>query len=391
MLTDPANITGCHICGAEQLDLLSNYHSLPRVASDCVPWPPGGKLAVCLHCHCVQNPVDTTWYQETSEIYSQYRIYEQSAGSEQGIIIDAGKKSIPRSEKIFQHVFPYLKLDTTGRLLDIGCANGELLRSFKLFAPEWTMVGFEIDDQRRGEVEKIPGVEAFVSGSLDKINKQFNLITLIHVFEHLPHPKNWLEKIRRLLAPNGMILIQVPDPKKNPYNLLVADHCSHFLMSNLIYIAEQTDYEIVTHSDDWVSREYTLLLRPRPRSIIKKATVTKTTLDKASTYPKTSLQWLYGIIDLAKNIPKNNLRGIWGTAIAATWVYSVMDNEIDFFVDEDPHRIGQKHLGRPIYSPEMIPHNSHVFIALTPEIANNITTRWSNLKAVLHCPPDLIY
>ena len=94
---------------------------------------------------------------------------------------------------------------------------------------------------------------------------------------------------------------------------------------------------------------------------------------------------------LAKSIPKEKSRGIWGTAIAATWLYSVMNQEVDFFVDEDPNRIGQTHLGRPVYSPEQVPAESHVFIALTPEIATKIVNRWSYLNIHLHVPPELVY
>jgi SAM-dependent methyltransferase len=382
----------CHICGEKQLNLFPTYPALPRIASDCVPWRSGGKLATCESCLCVQNPVDDHWHTETNAIYGQYKIYTQSAGSEQGVVSDSNQLS-PRSAKVFQHSAPYLNLKKDGYLLDIGCANGALLRCFSKIAPTWKMVGFEIDDKRRKEVESIPGVEQFASGSLDKIARQFDIITLIHVFEHLQNPQQWLNDLRRLLKPNGLVIIQVPDPKTNPYNLLVADHCSHFLMPDLINIAQNAGYEVITYSDKWVAREFSIIIKPAT----KDSKLTASKLDdslatqRATTYPENSLNWLYSIIDQAKSISNDKPRGIWGTAIAATWLYSLMDNNVDFFVDEDPSRIGQTHLGKPIYSPEMIPKNSNVFIALTPEIASSIYNRWSKLDATLHMPPSLSY
>lgn len=378
----------CHICYAKQLDLLPDYPALPRVASDCVPWRSGGKLAVCGACLCVQNPVDMLWQAETSEIYSRYKLYRQSAGSEQGVLCE-NKQLMPRSAKIFKQAEPYFDLKKTGRLLDIGCANGELLRCFFNLAPHWKTVGFEIDDKCREEVESIPGVEAFASGSLDKLDKPFDLITLIHVLEHLPNPKSWLKDLHRLLNPGGLVLIQVPDPKQNPYNLLVADHCSHFIMSDLISVAQQAGYEIVTSSDKWVLREFSLLIR-LPASNKSKSDMPVPD-DKTSEYPSKALQWLHDIVGLAKSFPKDKPRGIWGTAIAGTWLYSIMDNDVDFFVDEDASRIGQQHLGKPIYSPDMAPKDSNIFVALTPEIASNIVNRWSHLDVALHTPPNLIY
>lgn len=394
LVTDVA----CHICGAAQLNSLLNYPSLPRVTSDCLPWRQGGKLAICKTCSCVQNPLDDAWHSETSEIYSKYQIYRQSAGSEQGVFAE-GKKLVPRSAKIFQRAASYLDLTKKGRLLDIGCANGELLRCFSSIAPHWTMVGFEYDDKRRAEVESIPGVESFAWGSLDKINEPFDIITLIHVLEHLPRPGAWLKDLHRILKPNGLVIIQVPDPKINPYNLLVADHCSHFIIPDLINIAEQAGYRVIACSDKWVSREFSLLITPLESSeskhVINQFEAIPGVLDCQNehtvTYPNNAVKWLHEVVKLAKEVPHDKPRGIWGTAIAATWLYSVMDGKVDFFVDEDSHRIGQQHLGRPIYSPEKVPKGSHIFVALTPEIAANIVSRWSHLDVTLRVPPDLVY
>ncbi len=378
----------CHICYEKKLHLLSAYPALPRVASDCVPWRSGGQLAICKACSCVQNPVSPSWHAETSEIYRHYKIYKQSAGSEQGVLSE-NKELLPRSAKIFKQAIPYFDIKKEGRLLDIGCANGELLRCFHSLAPHWKTVGFEIDDKCRQEVESIPGVEMFASGSLNTLDKPFDIITLIHVLEHLPNPKQWLMDLHRLLKPGGLVLIQVPDPKQNPYNLLVADHCSHFLMSDLIHIAQQAGYEVVTYSDKWVLREFSLLIRlPCSGS---RAVSLDLPQDKTAAYPAKSLQWLQDILGLIKSFPQKKPRGIWGTAIAATWLYSLLDHDVDFFVDEDASRVGQQHLGKPIYHPENAPKNSHIFIALTPELAKTIADRWSHLEVTLHTPPKLIY
>ncbi|MDQ3990693.1 MAG: class I SAM-dependent methyltransferase, partial [Actinomycetota bacterium] len=40
---------------------------------------------------------------------------------------------------------------------------------------------------------------------------RFDVIYLSHVFEHLPRPSAALEKIRSLLAPDGLLLIEVPN------------------------------------------------------------------------------------------------------------------------------------------------------------------------------------
>lgn len=379
----------CHICNAKQLYQLTNYPDLPRVTSDCVPWRSGGKLAACKACQCVQNPVDEAWHEETMAIYSKYQLYRQSAGSEQGVFSD-NKATMPRSAKVFQQAASFLNLSKPGRLLDVGCANGELLRCFGAIAPAWKMVGFEIDDKRKEEVESISGVEKFASGSLDDLDQPFDIITLIHVFEHLPHPTQWLKDLKRLLTPNGIIIIQVPDPKANPYNLLVADHCSHFLMPDLIKIAINAGYEVITYSDAWVTRELSIIIQSASTQAAAVAPDHLNALYHPA-YPQKSLVWLQDIIKLTQSFPVDKPRGIWGTAIAATWLYSLLNQQVDFFVDEDASRVGQTHLGKPIYSPDNVPAKSEIFVALTPEIADKIVKRWSHLDVNLHVPPQLSY
>lgn len=225
---------------------------------------------------------------------------------------------------------------------------------------------------------------------MKKIAGKFDIITLIHVLEHLAKPVQWLKELHHMLQPDGLVLIQVPDPMTNPYNLLVADHCSHFIMADLITIAEQAGYEVLAQSDKWVAREFSILIKPAVNAK-KQTTAPNAHANRTTTYPAHAVEWLHHIVQQAGQLPKNKKRGIWGTAIAATWLYSLMGEKVDFFVDEDTNRIGQEHLGKPVYHPNAIPADCHVFVALTPEIATNIVNRWSHLPATLHVPPTLAY
>ncbi len=397
----------CHLCHQQTLKLFPSYQSLPRVTSDCAVWPAGGKLAICTACDCVQHPIDKTWHAEVSEIYSQYHMYHQSAGCEQAVFCN-GMQPISRSAKIFHHAFPYINLKKAGYLLDIGCANGELLRFFGKQAPQWKMWGFEANDQCREQVEKIDGVSGFVSGTLNYLDQSFDLITLIHVLEHLPNPQQWLIEIKKFFKPGGVLLIQVPHTKENPFDLLVADHCSHFTLLTLMHLVQQSGYKIITASDSWVNRELSLLAIPNtPDSLenyfnhnvsigiqdsSEKIDAMLSQLETSSRYsPQPALQWLHDIVGLANNLSKNQPLGVWGTAIAATWFFSIVENRVDFFIDEDPNRIGKQHLGRPIYSPDKAPRGSNIFMPLTAELAANIAHRWPDLRDDLHMPLKLVY
>ena len=65
----------CQICGDGTLNELTAFADLPRVTSDCKPWPSGGRLAMCTSCGGIQKILDARWFAEIGEIYGAYEIY----------------------------------------------------------------------------------------------------------------------------------------------------------------------------------------------------------------------------------------------------------------------------------------------------------------------------
>ena len=67
--------------------------------------------------------------------------------------------------------------------------------------------------------------------------------------------------------------------------------------------------------------------------------------------------------------------GLFGSAIAATWLYQGMADRIRFFVDEDPQRAGRTHLGLPILAPDQVPADADVFVGVSPTISGVLLER----------------
>ena len=111
--------------------------------------------------------------------------------------LDAGMRDLPRSGK-------------KGRLLDIGCGNGEFL--LQASSAGWDVVGVDFDakavetartldlDIRHGGVEII-----------DSTADQFDIITMAHVIEHLHDPVEALRACLKLLKPGGSLWIDTPN------------------------------------------------------------------------------------------------------------------------------------------------------------------------------------
>jgi SAM-dependent methyltransferase len=372
----------CHICGNPHLDIFKKYSRFHRVTSDCKPWVRGGTLAVCLSCGCVQKLIDAAWQSETDQIYREYTIYYQSGGEEQATFEQESGFSSSRSLKILNSVHSLLSLPDYGMELDIGCGNGALLRHFNQIFPQWNLYGTELNDKYKKIVESIPNVESlYICDDPEHLKNTFDCITMIHVLEHIIHPQKFLETICGKLNDRGVLIIEVPFFKKNPYDLLIADHCTHFTEKTLSVLLKKSGFKIFYTSTEWVPKELTIIAVKNLNGEDEAISLKKDNLRKEVL---TCIEWLDSNINDSATLAKLGVFGIFGTSIAASWLFSEMQGEVAFFVDEDPNRIGKMHLGCPIYHPKNVPENSFVFIPFCPEQANKIKTRLAAHPSDVH-------
>jgi hypothetical protein len=64
-----------------------------------------------------------------------------------------------------------------------------------------------------------------------------------------------------------------------------------------------------------------------------------------------------------------------------------LGDAVDFFVDEDPDRVGKVFQGRRVLHPEDAPEGSRVFIGMPFPIAQGIRERMTSSRAGFHLPP----
>ena len=367
----------CHGCGG-RLTPIPAFAAIGRLTSDVRPWPAGGALAACAACHLVQKPVDAGWRVEAASIYAGYAIYSQSGGAEQAVF--AAGLAQPRSRRLLERALATGERPRAGRLLDVGCGNGGLLRSCAELLPDWRLSGAELGERHRQAVLAIPGVEAFHGGDLDDLPGGYDLITLVHALEHIADPAGLLTRLRGRLAPGGMLLVQVPDHRLNPFDLVVADHCSHFAADTLAAVAARAGFAAMALTGDWIPKELSLLARPDPHAM---APAPRDPLAAVAA----GLDWLTGLAGAAAAVPSP--LGIFGTALGGTWLATVLAGRAEFFVDEDPARIGGRHLDRPILAPAEVPPPASVVVALPPATADGIVARLAGGPGRYLAPPPL--
>ena len=98
----------------------------------------------------------------------------------------------------------------TKKLLDIGCGTGDFLQTAK--QNNWNVSGIEPNQSARNIANKKTNNSVFDTEQLLKFEvHNFDVITLWHVLEHLPDLENQMIVFKKLLKPNGTLIIAVPN------------------------------------------------------------------------------------------------------------------------------------------------------------------------------------
>jgi SAM-dependent methyltransferase len=370
--------TSCAVCGADAIDIVAAFAALPRATSDCRPFPSGGRLGICRVCHAVQKPADAQWAADAAAIYGRYDIFRQSAdGAEQRVFDQASGTSSRRSDIVLRRLGALRAFPAVGHALDVGCGNGPTLRALSETVPDWRLFGHEISEANAARLAAIPRFERLYTGDPAEIPGPFDLITLFHSLEHMPDPVAGLAGLRGKLAPGGILLVEVPNLRANVYDLVVADHRSHFDPLTLAEAARRAGWPHVAVFDDWAVKELTLLAADAPLAWLAEPQMPPP-LQLGDL--RENVGWLAKLLGATTKAAEGSAAfGLFGTAIAATWLFGPLGDRVGFFVDEDPSRIGQHHEGRPILAPAQVPAGSTVFVPLVPGVAEAVIARLSRL------------
>lgn len=122
-----------------------------------------------------------------------------------------------------------------GRTLDVGCGNGDSLADLRKLG--WDVYGTDLSAAAVALVRS-KGITVH-QGDLASARFPdgfFDVVTLWHVLEHLPEPREELAEIRRILRADGLLVVEVPNIASPTFRLCgarwfpldVPRHLQHF-------------------------------------------------------------------------------------------------------------------------------------------------------------------
>jgi SAM-dependent methyltransferase len=366
---------GCHVCNSFELEAVhAPTRPIALVSSDVQTVHARVAWAGCPRCQTLQKIVDRDWRRLVDGIYQRYDLNHQAAGGEPRLR-DTAFGAGPRAEILFKYLLRLIDLPATGKLLDIGCANGNLLKTFHPLRAGWELYGAEISNVWKDEVLGLPGVRGFHGGRDIAYPLRYDLITLCHVLEHVPDPAALLRPLLHNLAPGGRLLIVVPNIRQNPIDLLIADHCSHFDTNSLVNVITAAGLEV---------KELTARTIPKELIAIAGSPAERSSLPwqadgdevPAADMCRDYFRLFRGVRDAASAaVSEASQFGIMGSSIAAAWLARELGEAVDFFADEDENRWGRTLMGRPIVNLAQVPAGATVFIPMSAAVAKKIIAR----------------
>jgi len=142
-------------------------------------------------------------------------LYDTTTGvnQEKYILTRVDPRANTRQNRGHRQTYAFIKRHTTrsGRMLDLGCGDGTVLWLAR--EDGWQVQGVELFPEHATLVHESLGFEVDVSDitAYQGVKEAWDCVVLTHVLEHLPDPVGALIKIRGLLKPGGVGVLEFPN------------------------------------------------------------------------------------------------------------------------------------------------------------------------------------
>ena len=195
-------------------------------------------LLRCSNCGLIRHE-QIPGYDKLGELYpDDYLVYNTSFKAASNALYSKLKTKLysMRAKNVANHI------GTSGKILDVGCANGAFLTSMKQFG-NYDLYGLDIKNTginfkdlsinfNEGHIEELDYPEQF-----------FDAIVLDNVMEHVPDPELFMKKVISILKPGGYIFGTTPNFNSTD-RFVFQKYWGGFHMPRHIYLFNANNFEL---------------------------------------------------------------------------------------------------------------------------------------------------
>lgn len=274
----------CNLCGTTDLvDVVS-----------CDRYGMGLCTVMCKNCGFLftnPRPIEAEMNRFYRESYRDFYFSAPDPKDRKYLTSEVRSIIVRRANWLFNFVKP--ELDKLGvdpvTILDVGCGEGIFLQIVRSKIPSSKLFGFDPSQayaRLAADVSKadvyVGDIESFVKTN-QELAGHFNMIVLSHVLEHLYNPLEKLMMLRKLLASNGLICVEIPNllsPHWRGNGMFHIAHINHFTPSTIRLTFAKSGFECIRsfhgrHPVDPWAMTYLCRKIDKPRNEISFPALTK--------------------------------------------------------------------------------------------------------------------
>ena len=229
-------LRNCPVCDSTEGKVL---HTQKFILADNHPLRDGYDVVCCARCgFCFADTAATQ--RDYDEFYANFSKYADNKTSTGG---GGNPTDLQRLREMAAEI-ARVKGDRSARILDMGCANGGVLRELRALGFT-RLCGIDPSPSCAEQTRQASGAEAFAGSLFDMPAEagRFDCVILSHVLEHVRDLKPALTGLRRFMNPGGWLYVETPDATRYkdfltaPFQDFNTEHINHFSpvsMANLL-------------------------------------------------------------------------------------------------------------------------------------------------------------
>jgi SAM-dependent methyltransferase len=219
----------CPLCEkAGPVLFISPYRGQTRLFLDA-------ELYQCQECglifiHPMPSPADLDEYYKTVWTTSE----------------DAGIVYQIQAEERVRYITRHIRLPADAQILDVGSGHGLLYAALK--EQGFDQIAFFATDPSPENLERLK--KRGISGFPDIASigdRQFDLVTICYVLEHVPDPLPFLSGIISHVKPGGYVFIDLPE-RDDTFKSLLEPHVAVYTEKSLLALADKTGLSVIHHT-----------------------------------------------------------------------------------------------------------------------------------------------